>query len=217
MSLLLDGFEIVFWRTGGGKCSRTRQFRRMMAGLVWGRRRLGCLAGYSERKSSARATSRVRPGRMAPVCCWRLRRSLAGTPALLMHELSIAMNIIEMVQEEAEKLGGRTVCAIHLKLGQFSGVVKEALLNSYELACEQTPLHGTQTRDRRSADRDSLRDVRRARAARALDATIFAAPNAARRPLKLLRGKKSKSRPWSCTHEFPTAPGGSAEKCSEAE
>ena len=67
----------------------------------------------------------------------------AGTPALLMHELSIAMNIIEMVQEETEKLGGRTVCAIHLKLGQFSGVVKEALLNSYELACEQTPLHGT--------------------------------------------------------------------------
>jgi hydrogenase nickel incorporation protein HypA/HybF len=60
-----------------------------------------------------------------------------------MHELSIALNIIEMVQEESEKLGGRSVCAIHLKLGQFSGVVKEALLNSYELACEQTPLNGT--------------------------------------------------------------------------
>jgi hydrogenase nickel incorporation protein HypA/HybF len=60
-----------------------------------------------------------------------------------MHELSIAMNIIDLVQEEAERLGGRQVCAIHLKLGQFSGVVKEALLNSYELACEQTPLQGT--------------------------------------------------------------------------
>jgi len=60
-----------------------------------------------------------------------------------MHELSIAMNIIDLVQEEAERLGNRRVSAIHLKLGQFSGVVKEALLNSYELACEQTSLHGT--------------------------------------------------------------------------
>jgi len=59
-----------------------------------------------------------------------------------MHELSIAMNIIDLVQEEAERLGNRRVSAIHLKLGQFSGIVKEALLNSYELACEQTPLHG---------------------------------------------------------------------------
>lgn len=60
-----------------------------------------------------------------------------------MHELSIAMNIIDLVEEESERLGGRQVSAIHLKLGQFSGVVKEALLNSYELACEQSTLHGT--------------------------------------------------------------------------
>jgi len=60
-----------------------------------------------------------------------------------MHELSIAMNIIEAVEEESTRLGGRQIVAVHLKLGQFSGVVKEALLTSYELASEQSPLRGS--------------------------------------------------------------------------
>src|SRR5258708_17683351 len=59
-----------------------------------------------------------------------------------MHELSIAMSIVEMAQEEAETRGVR-VSAIHLKLGTMSGVVKEALVSCYELACEGTPLAGS--------------------------------------------------------------------------
>ena len=59
-----------------------------------------------------------------------------------MHELSIAMSIVEMAQEEAETRGVQ-VSAIHLKLGAMSGVVKEALLSCYELACEGTPLAGS--------------------------------------------------------------------------
>lgn len=57
-----------------------------------------------------------------------------------MHELSIAMSIVEMAQEEAEKHGGAQVTAIHLKLGALSGVVKEALVSAYEMAREDTPL-----------------------------------------------------------------------------
>jgi hydrogenase nickel incorporation protein HypA/HybF len=57
-----------------------------------------------------------------------------------MHELSIAMSIVEMAQEEAERRGGVQVSAVHLKLGILSGVVKEALLSSYEMACEDTLL-----------------------------------------------------------------------------
>ena len=53
------------------------------------------------------------------------------------------MSIVEMAQEEAERRGIQ-VCAIHLKLGRLSGVVKEALLSSYEMACYETPLAGTQ-------------------------------------------------------------------------
>jgi hydrogenase nickel incorporation protein HypA/HybF len=59
-----------------------------------------------------------------------------------MHELSIAMSIVEMAEEEALRHGGH-VSAIHLKLGALSGVVKEALLSSYEMACFDTPLAGS--------------------------------------------------------------------------
>jgi hydrogenase nickel incorporation protein HypA/HybF len=56
-----------------------------------------------------------------------------------MHELSIAMSILDIAQEEAEQRGNPRVEAIHLKIGQMSGIVKEALLAAYELASEQTP------------------------------------------------------------------------------
>jgi hydrogenase nickel incorporation protein HypA/HybF len=61
-----------------------------------------------------------------------------------MHELSIAMSIVDMAQEEAERRGAMQIRAIHLRLGQLSGVVKQALLSSYEMACESTPLEGSQ-------------------------------------------------------------------------
>jgi hydrogenase nickel incorporation protein HypA/HybF len=61
-----------------------------------------------------------------------------------MHELSIAMSIIDMAQEEAERHGGAQVQAVHLKLGRLTGIVKEALLSSYQMACAATPLEGSQ-------------------------------------------------------------------------
>ena len=59
-----------------------------------------------------------------------------------MHELSIAMNIVDMAQEEAERRSVQ-VDAVHLELGALSGVVKEALLFSYEVACGGTILEGS--------------------------------------------------------------------------
>jgi hydrogenase nickel incorporation protein HypA/HybF len=56
-----------------------------------------------------------------------------------MHELSIALSILDLVEEEAERQDGR-VTAIHLRLGPLSGVVKDALLSAYSLARENTPL-----------------------------------------------------------------------------
>ena len=61
-----------------------------------------------------------------------------------MHELSIALSMIELATEEAERRGGAAVKALHLKLGPLSGVVKDALLFSYEVACNGTPLEGSQ-------------------------------------------------------------------------
>ncbi len=59
-----------------------------------------------------------------------------------MHELSIAMSIIEVAEEEAAKRGVR-VSAVHLRLGPLSGVIKEALAPAYEMAVTGTKLEGT--------------------------------------------------------------------------
>jgi len=59
-----------------------------------------------------------------------------------MHELSIAMGIVEAATDEAQRRGVR-VSAVHLRLGALSGVVKDALLFSYEVACQDTPLAGS--------------------------------------------------------------------------
>lgn len=61
-----------------------------------------------------------------------------------MHELSIALSMVEMAAEEAARRGGAQVNAVHLKLGPLSGVVKEALLFSYTVACQGTSLEGSQ-------------------------------------------------------------------------
>jgi hydrogenase nickel incorporation protein HypA/HybF len=59
-----------------------------------------------------------------------------------MHELSIAMSIVEMATEEGARRGVQ-IDAVHLELGALSGVVKEALLFSYEIASRDTPLAGS--------------------------------------------------------------------------
>ncbi len=60
-----------------------------------------------------------------------------------MHELSIALSMIDGVLEESQKRGGLRVDAVHLRIGELSGVDKEALTFSYGLACEGTPLQGS--------------------------------------------------------------------------
>lgn len=60
-----------------------------------------------------------------------------------MHELSIALSILEGVAEQVEREGGAQVHAVHLKLGPLSGVMKEALCFSFDLACEGTPFEGS--------------------------------------------------------------------------
>ena len=58
-----------------------------------------------------------------------------------MHELSVAVSIVEGVEEEAAHHEGR-VTAIHLRLGPLSGVIKEALVSAFDLACAGTTVEG---------------------------------------------------------------------------
>ena len=60
-----------------------------------------------------------------------------------MHELSIALSILDVAEEEAQRHGGR-IAAIHLRLGPLSGVVKEALISAYDLAREGSRLAGAE-------------------------------------------------------------------------
>jgi hydrogenase nickel incorporation protein HypA/HybF len=60
-----------------------------------------------------------------------------------MHELSIAVSIVELAQEEADRRGGVRVDAVHLRLGPLAGVVKEALLGCYDMASAGTPMAGS--------------------------------------------------------------------------
>jgi hydrogenase nickel incorporation protein HypA/HybF len=60
-----------------------------------------------------------------------------------MHELSIALSMIDLAHEELQRHQGARVEALHIRLGPLSGVVKDALLFSFEVATRGTALSGS--------------------------------------------------------------------------
>jgi hydrogenase nickel incorporation protein HypA/HybF len=56
------------------------------------------------------------------------------------HELSIAVSIVDGALEELRRRGAEEVIAIHVRVGRLSGVDREALLFSYSLAAQDTAL-----------------------------------------------------------------------------
>ncbi len=63
-----------------------------------------------------------------------------------MHELSIAMGLLEGVEETAAQQGIERVSAIHLRIGALTGIVPDALLFSWDLAAEDTVAAGSALR-----------------------------------------------------------------------
>ena len=59
-----------------------------------------------------------------------------------MHELSIAMSIVDSAREEAARHGATRINAVHLQVGALAGVVKDALLFSFAIACEDPLFDG---------------------------------------------------------------------------
>ncbi|HLU10643.1 MAG TPA: hydrogenase maturation nickel metallochaperone HypA [Oceanobacillus sp.] len=60
-----------------------------------------------------------------------------------MHELSIACDLVEIAENAARNANAQSVATVHLKLGVFAGVVKEALLFGYDTATQGTLLEGS--------------------------------------------------------------------------
>jgi hydrogenase nickel incorporation protein HypA/HybF len=59
-----------------------------------------------------------------------------------MHELSIALGLIDLAAEEAARQGSVRIATVYLRIGPLSGVVSDALRFSFDLAAEGTPVEG---------------------------------------------------------------------------
>jgi hydrogenase nickel incorporation protein HypA/HybF len=59
-----------------------------------------------------------------------------------MHELSIALSLVELASAAAADADAGPVTAVYLRVGAMAGVVCEALEFSFEIAAADTPLAG---------------------------------------------------------------------------
>lgn len=59
-----------------------------------------------------------------------------------MHELSVAVSLVELACEEAARRGATRVLAVHLRIGPLSGIVEDALRFSFDLTTEGTSAAG---------------------------------------------------------------------------
>jgi len=60
-----------------------------------------------------------------------------------MHELGIALSIIETAEEALHHHAASRVLSVRLRMGPMAGVSKDALLFSYPVACVGTSLEGS--------------------------------------------------------------------------
>ncbi|WP_338894923.1 hydrogenase maturation nickel metallochaperone HypA [Streptomyces sp. TG1A-60] len=62
-----------------------------------------------------------------------------------MHEMSVALAVVDQVAEAATRAGDVTaVRSVRLQVGELAGVVPDALAFCFELACAGTPLEGAE-------------------------------------------------------------------------
>jgi len=73
-----------------------------------------------------------------------------------MREWPLALGIVERVQREVERLGGLTVDAVHVSLGQLAGIVPDTLRRAFVMATEHTPLAGSQLLIENASGRDLI-------------------------------------------------------------
>ena len=132
-----------------------------------------------------------------------------------MHELSIAMSIVEMAEEESDQRGGARVNAVHLKLGRLAGVVKDALLSSYELACEGSVYRARVSSSKRFRLSSTARSV--TRLAQLIRSNGLFVPNARAPSPKWFKGVSFKCSLWRSRNEFATPPCRSTPERSQAE
>ncbi|WP_432074537.1 hydrogenase maturation nickel metallochaperone HypA [Streptomyces wuyuanensis] len=61
-----------------------------------------------------------------------------------MHEMSIALAVVDQVEEAARSHGATGVRTVRLRVGELAGVVPDALAFSFGLACTGTVVEGAE-------------------------------------------------------------------------
>lgn len=61
-----------------------------------------------------------------------------------MHELSVAMSIVEMVEERARQEGAKKVTRVELEIGDMAGIEYDALEFAWDVAVNNTLLEGSE-------------------------------------------------------------------------
>jgi hydrogenase nickel incorporation protein HypA/HybF len=59
-----------------------------------------------------------------------------------MHEMSIAQSMIEILQEEMGKHGAKKLLSVHVRVGQLSAIVPDALSFCFQIITEGTEMAG---------------------------------------------------------------------------
>ena len=59
-----------------------------------------------------------------------------------MHELSVAMSLVDTICDELPQLGPVSVQSVRIRVGALSGVAMEALMFAFDVAADGTPIAG---------------------------------------------------------------------------
>jgi hydrogenase nickel incorporation protein HypA/HybF len=70
------------------------------------------------------------------------------------HELSIAVSLVELACEEVERRQLQRVQALHVRVGPLSGIVTDALRFSFDVAAAGTPIEGALLKVEETAGHD---------------------------------------------------------------
>jgi|ERR1700677_2037671 hydrogenase nickel incorporation protein HypA/HybF len=60
-----------------------------------------------------------------------------------LHEITVALSLLEGVEETAQLQGIERVNAVHVRIGALSGIVRDALMFSWDVATENTVAAGS--------------------------------------------------------------------------
>ena len=77
-----------------------------------------------------------------------------------MHEAKLCLSLLDLAREHLERDGGHRIVSLRVAVGEWSGVVPEALASAFPICADGTPAAGAELRLERVPGRELvLRDL----------------------------------------------------------